>query len=297
MKISGFSYVRNGVDYDYPFIESIMSVLPICDEFIMVLGDSTDSSREAINAIGSDKIKIVDSIWDMNNRVGGKVFAQQANIGLDYITGDWAFHIQADEVVHENDLEKITVAIQEFDSDPKVDGLLFPFIHFWGGYDYIRTSRRVHKNEIRVFRNNPLVRSYRDSQGFRKYASREAYEAGEKGEKLLVKKVNAPIFHYNGVRKSETQKKKENTFHSMYTQEIAFAAETKSSFDYNQVDRVEKFKGSHPAVMTNRIKQFDQPFTFDPKKAKWRLKDRLIQPIEDILGFKFGEYKNYKLIK
>lgn len=297
MKISGFSYVRNGVDYDYPFIEAIKSILPICDEFIMVLGDSTDTSREAIEGIGSDKIKIVETVWDMNNRKGGKVFAQQANAGLDHITGDWAFHIQADEVIHENDLPKVLDAIKLYDADERVEGLLFPFIHFWGGYDYIRNTRRVHKNEIRVLRNNTLIRSYRDSQGFRKYSSIEAYENGDKGEKLWVKKVDAPVFHYNGVRRLDVQKKKVNTFISMYTPEVPFAAEQQTTFDYNQVDRVEKFKGSHPAVMSERIKAFDQPFTFDPAKAKWKTKDWLIQPIEDILGFKFGEYKNYKLLR
>ena len=297
MKISGFSYVRNGVDYDYPFIQAIQSILPICDEFVMVLGDSTDQSREAIERIDSDKIKIVDTVWDMNNREGGKVFAQQANAGLDHITGDWAFHIQADEVIHEKDLPKVLDAIQTNHADERVEGLLFPFIHFWGGYDYIRNSRRVHKNEVRVLRNNQLIRSYRDSQGFRKYSSIAGYENGEKGKKLTVKKIDVPVYHYNGVRKLETQKKKVNTFISMYKPEIPFAAEQQATFDYNQVDRVEKFKGTHPALMSDRIKDFNQPFTFDPKKAKWRTKDRLIQPIEDILGFKFGEYKNYKLLK
>ena len=297
MKISGFSYVRNGIDYDYPFIEAIKSILPICDEFIMVLGDSTDSSREAILNLGSDKIKIVDTVWDMNNRKGGKVFAQQSNIGLDHITGDWAFHIQADEVIHENDLPKILEAIHHYDSDKSVEGLLLPFMHFWGSYDYVRNSRKVHKHEVRVLRNNQLIRSYRDSQGFRKYSSIEAYEAGEKGEKLFVKKVNAPVYHYNGVRSNEVQDKKVHTFKSMYAPEIAVTKEEYAKFNYNNIDRVEKFKGSHPAVMKKRIDAFDQPFTFDPKKSKWKLKDRIMQPIEDWLGFKIGEYKNYKLLK
>jgi hypothetical protein len=297
MKISGFSYVRNGIEYDYPFLESIQSILPICDEFIMALGDSQDSSREAILNLGSDKIKIVDTVWDMNNRTGGKVFAQQANKGLDHITGDWAIHIQADEVIHEKDIPKIVEAIQRYDSDEKVDGLLFPFMHFWGSYDYIRTSRKVHKNEIRVFRNNLLVRSYKDSQGFRKYPSIEAYEAGHKGEKLSVKKVEVPVYHYNGVRRNEIQDKKVHTFVSMYNPEMAVSKRNYDSFNFNDVDRVEKFGGAHPAVMKTRISSFDQPFSFDPKKAKWRTKDRIMQPIEDLLGIRVGEYRNYKLLK
>lgn len=297
MKISGFSYVRNGIDYDYPFLESIRSVLPICDEFIVVLGDSTDSSREAILSLGSDKIKIVDTVWDMNNRTGGKVFAQQSNAGLDHISGDWAIHIQADEVIHEDDLPKILEAIQLYDSDKSVEGLLLPFIHFWGNYDYVRTSRKVHKNEIRVLRNNQLIRAYRDSQGFRKYSSIEAYEAGEKGQKLHVKKVDATVFHYNGVRPVKVQQKKVHTFNSMYAPEMPVEKEAYTQFDYNAIDRLAKFKGTHPAVMKNKIAAFEQSFTYDPAKAKWKLKDKIMQPIEDWLGFKIGEYKNYKLLK
>jgi glycosyltransferase involved in cell wall biosynthesis len=297
MKISGFSYVRNGIAYDYPFLESIQSILPICDEFVMVLGDSSDASREAILALRSEKIRIVDTIWDMNNRVGGKVFAQQSNVGLDHVTGDWAFHIQADEVIHEQDLPKILDAIQTFDSDERVEGLLLPFLHFWGSYDYIRTSRRVHNHEIRVLRNNQYIRSYRDSQGFRKYSRQAGYESGEKGKKLCVKKVDAPVYHYNSVRKKEVQDMKVHTFVSMYTPGMPVSKPIYQEFDFNNIDRIEKFPGSHPAVMKKRIESFDQPFTFDPKKSKWRLKDKLIQPIEDFLGVRFGEYKNYKLLK
>ena len=297
MKISGFSYVRNGIEYDYPFLESIQSILPICDEFIMVLGDSSDSSREAILNLGSNKIKIIDTVWDMNNRTGGKVFAQQANVGLDHITGDWAVHIQADEVVHENDLPKIVEAIKRFDSDPEVEGILQPFMHFWGSYDYVRTSRKVHKHEIRILRNNHFIRSFRDSQGFRKYSGLVGYEAGEKGEKLRVKKIDAPVYHYNGVRRSEVQDKKIHTFVSMYTPEMAVSKESYASFNFNEVDRLEKFLGSHPAVMHNRIASFEQAFTIDPKQAKGRTTDKIMQPIEDLLGIRFGEYKNYKLLK
>jgi len=61
MRIAAFSFVRNGFDYGVPFIESIQSVLPICDEFVIAVGDSTDGTREAILAIGSDISKKIFS--------------------------------------------------------------------------------------------------------------------------------------------------------------------------------------------------------------------------------------------
>ena len=294
MKISGFSYVRNGFDYGVPFLEAYQSILPVCDEFIVAVGNSTDGTREAIANLHSDKIKIIDTVWDMSLKQGGKIFAQQTNIALDAITGDWAFHIQADEVIHENDIFKIKKAVEDNNSNKMVEGFILPFIHFWGGYDHIRTSRRVHKNEVRLFRNGLQVRSYRDSLGFRKYRDFTAYESGtEKGEKLRVKKIDAPIYHYTEVRGPKAKSKKASTIGAFYVQP-PLEEVVMETFGY---DRLEKFPGTHPKLMQEKVKSQDWVYTFDPKKAVWRTKDRIMQPIEDILGFKIGEYKNYKLIK
>ncbi len=295
MKVSGFTYIKNGFEFGYPFLESIQSILPLCDEFVVAVGESNDGTAEAVAAL-SPKIKINPTVWDMKMRKNGKVFAQQANIAFDAVQGDWAFHIQADEVIHENDLSKIKFALQENTENEKVQGFLLPFIHFWGNYNYIRNSRRVHNNEVRIIRNNKLIRSYADSQGFRIYSSAEAYEAGEKGEKLRVKKIDAPVYHYNGVRNISVQKKKMYYF-DLYHTEKDEVNNQYDDFEFQKVDRVVPFNGTHPEVMQERIAKFNPPFSFDGSQAQWKFKDRIMQPIEDRLGFKFGEYKNYVLIK
>lgn len=300
MKISGYSYVRNGFVYDVPFVEAILSVLPICDEFIAVVGDSTDGTREAIEALNNPKIKIVDTIWDDNLTKGGKIFALQSNIGLDHVTGDWVFHIQADEVIHEKDLPKILDFIKKYDSDNDVDGFLQPFIHFWGDYYHIRNTRRVHQNEIRIFKNTGNIRAYRDSQGFRKFNSFENYNNGtDIGEKLKVIKIDAPIFHYNAVRTPESMSLKDNNFVYYYGGSKEKMENTpKKNFNYHAVDRLAKFTGSHPAVMAEKISQHPNDFVHDVSQARWaKKKDKYFQKIEDILGIRIGEYKNYILIK
>ena len=171
MRVSGFTYMRNSFKYGYPVIESIKSILPVCDEFIAVIGKSDDGTREAIEAIGSDKIRIIDTEWDDQLTKGGKVFAQQANIGLRAATGDWAFHIQSDEVFHEDELPEIQQAMLENLDNQQVEGFLFNFLHFIGDYKHIGTTRKWHRREIRIVRNNPNVYSYKDSQGFRAYPS------------------------------------------------------------------------------------------------------------------------------
>jgi hypothetical protein len=297
MKLSGFSYIRNGLELGYPFLESISSVLSVCDEFVIAVGDSSDGTREAIQGLNSPKIKIIDTVWDLALRKEGKIFAQQTNFALDNISGDWALHIQADEVLHEKDITKIREAIELVDADERVEGFIQPFLHFWGNYNYIRNSRRVHRYEIRIFRNRGLIRSFRDSQGFRKYSSPQGYLNGEKGEKLKVKILDVPVYHYNAVRSVSQMKKKVIAFDSAYSNEINESDERYSGFDYQKIDRLARFNGQHPKVMNKRIEELKDDFIFDPKKAVWITKDRILQPIEDFLGFKIGEYKNYKLLK
>lgn len=294
MKVSGFSYVRNGFNYGVPFLEAFQSILPICDEFVVAVGDSTDGTREAIENLRSEKIKIIDTVWDMSINKAGAIFAQQSNIALDAITGDWAFHIQADEVISEKDLPKIKKALEDNDADKKVEGFILPFLHFWGGYDHIRTSRRIHRHEIRLFRNHLGARSYKDSQGFRKYSSLDAYlEGREKGKKLAVKLIDAPIYHYNGIRPPDSFRQKSEQMGRHYQSEKPSKIEP----TLDAVDRVEKFTGTHPAIMMDKVNAQDWEYAFDPRKAVWKTKDRIMQPIEDWLGFKIGEYKNYKLIR
>ena len=61
MKISGFTFVRNAGKLYYPIRESIESILPLVDEFLIAVGDndSDDTTIEEIQNINSDKIKII----------------------------------------------------------------------------------------------------------------------------------------------------------------------------------------------------------------------------------------------
>jgi hypothetical protein len=235
----------------------------------------------------------------MQLKEGGKVFAQQANIALNHVQADWCLHIQSDEVFHEKDLDNIVTEIDANDSDKKVEGFILPFVHFWGGYDHIRNTRRVHNFEIRIFRNHIGVRSYRDSQGFRKYQSFEAYENGtEKGEKLHVKKLDATVYHYTGIRSPDAYAKKVAMFQSYYnTAEGLEKIMASHDYQMHSVDRTIPFKGEHPAIMHAKVAAQDWEYSYKKELSVWHKKDKFLQPIEDFLGFKFGEYKNYHLIK
>lgn len=298
IKISAYTYVRNGLTMKYPFIESIQSAIDIVDEYIVVLGDSVDGSREAILNLKNPKIKIVDTVWDMSLREGGKLFALQSNVGLDHVTGDWILHLQADEVLHESDIQKLKGYILQYDRNPKAEGLLFPFLNFRGDYNHIHTGRQAHRFEIRAFRKNPLIRSYKDSQGFRKFSSLEAYTVGEKGQKLKVVKIDIPVFHYNYVRPPKVMKEKAKVFSSLYhtDQWLEENFKTADEVDYNVIDKLEVFKGTHPKVMNEVIQKKDWDFVSDPSKRRSSLRHKILNKLEDWTGYRIGEYKNYRII-
>jgi hypothetical protein len=96
MKVSGFTFIRNALKYDYPIVEAILSILPICDEFIVAVGNSDDDTLALIQMIDSKKIKIIQTVWDDSLRANGEVLAIETNKAFKAISpdSDWAFYIQ-----------------------------------------------------------------------------------------------------------------------------------------------------------------------------------------------------------
>ena len=290
MKVAGFTIIRNAIKFDYPVIEAITSILPICDEFIVAVGNSEDETLQLIKSINSPKIKIIETVWDDSLRQGGQVLAMETNKAFDAISKDvdWCFYIQSDECVHEKHLASIKEEMLKYTDDKEVDGLLFNYVHFYGTYNYVGNSRRWYRKEIRIIKNDKSIRSYKDAQGFRKIDN----------SKLNVKPISAEIYHYGWVKTPKAQQAKQEHFHKMWHDDewmkknIAQVEE----FDYSQIDSLEEFKGTHPLVFQNRVKAADWKFNFDKTQIKLSTKDKFLLFIEKTTGWKVGEYKNYKVV-
>jgi hypothetical protein len=89
VKVSGFTICKNIVKFDYPIMEAIRSALPMVDEFVVNVGRSDDDTLDLIRSIGSEKIRIVESVWDDVRGEGGAIFAKQPNLSLSHCTGEW----------------------------------------------------------------------------------------------------------------------------------------------------------------------------------------------------------------
>jgi hypothetical protein len=290
MKVSGFTFIRNAVKFDYPVVEAITSVLPMVDEFIVMAGNSEDSTNELIASIPSDKIKIFHSVWDDSLRSGGRVLALETDKAMEHISADsdWAFYIQADEVVHETFHAQALESMRRWKDDKRVEGLLFNYTHFYGSYDFIGDSRRWYRKEVRIIRPRIGVQSWKDAQGFR-----------IDGKPLKVKEIGASIYHYGWVKPPEQQQAKQEYFHKLWhddqwmKENIPEVAE----FDYSSIDSVARFEGTHPSVMQARVDHQNWKVNIDPAKKKLSVRYQFLLFIERLTGWRAGEYKNYRILK
>jgi hypothetical protein len=295
MKVSGFTFIRNATKFDYPVVEAISSILPLCDDFVVAVGNSDDNTLDLIQSIDKQKIRIIETIWDDSEemKIGGKVFAAETDKAFRSIEldSDWAFYIQGDEVIHEKYLKNIHSSMEMWKDDKMVDGLLFNYLHFYGSYDYVGLSPKWYGHEIRIIKNNKVIYSFRDAQGFRK----------NENEKLNVKPVDAYIYHYGWVKEPVTMMKKAINANSFYHDKNLLKrikAKEKNGnkeFDYSAIDSLSLFTETHPKVMNERIQRKNWNFEHDISFNRLSLRYRGKIFIKKYLGIN-TYYENYRLI-
>lgn len=290
MKVSGFTFVRNAIRYDYPIVEAIQSILPLCDEMVVAVGHSDDQTLNLIRDIRSNKIRIIETVWDDTLREGGQVLAVETDKAFREVAkdADWAFYIQGDEILHEKYLENVRRSMLEHIDNPEVEGLLFSYLHFYGSYDYVGESLHWYRREIRVVRNDKNIFSYRDAQGFRK----------KPNDKLKVKLIDATVHHYGWVKEPRAMQEKQLSFNKYWHDDswVEKNVVKAEEFDYSRIDSLKKFTGTHPAVMRERIQRMNWKFSRDMSMNKLKTKDKIKQWVEKHTGWRAGEYRNYKLI-
>ena len=262
MKVSGFTIIRNGIKYFYPFVEAIKSILPLCDELIVNVGESEDSTLETIQSIKDDRIKIISSKWNMSLRENGEVLSIETNKALQNCKGDWCFYIQADEVLHEKYIPVIKNAMEKYLNDEKVEALRFYYKHFYGSYDYFQDNyRNWYFREARVIKNSKDIVSWGDAMDFRH----------KNGSKIKFKDINAEIYHYGWVKPPDTMMLKRIDFHKLYHTDKEVEQHASSITTYDDLGNLKKFQGTHPAVMQDRIKMLNWDFDakLDEQRPDW----------------------------
>jgi glycosyltransferase involved in cell wall biosynthesis len=289
LKVSGFTFIRNAILLDYPIVAAIQSILPLCNEVIVAVGNSDDDTLGLIQNI-DPKVKIIQTTWDDSLRENGRVLAVETDKALAAIdpAADWAIYIQGDEVMHQDDHLHILKAMTRFQHDQEVDGLLFDYLHFYGSYDYIGVSNNWYKKEIRIIKPGKGIFSFRDAQGFRKTPD----------QKLKVASANARVFHYGWVKDPRAMQRKQEHFHKLWHDDAWLEKNIKvaEAFDYeDHIHELARFEGTHPQWIAERLSERNWNFDVDISQHKRTLKNRL-KNILKWMGIDTN-YANYTLIR
>lgn len=258
MKISGFTIARGAVTFGYPLRESVLSLLPLVDEFVIGVGDMDDGTYEMLEAIGDPKIRLFRSTWDMSKREGGRVLSAETNKALERVTGDWAVYLQADEVLHEDDLPRLRQALERH-AATGVDALEFNYLHFYGSFATVQDHRRKwYRRAVRAVKTGRGIQSVGDAYGFKRMVA---------GLPLSLKRANCgvTVYHYGWVRPPEVMLEKQKNLDRMYHDEgwidDRYAREdAKVREFYRDRGHLKFFTGTHPAVMRERVAAQDWTF-------------------------------------
>ena len=287
MRISCFTFIRNGTLLGYPFIESIVSALPLCDEFVIAVGDSEDDTLERIQALQSDKVVIIQTHWNESMQDRGFVYAQQKMIAHYNCTGDWAFYLEGDEVLHEQDLPKIRLAMEQSFHNPEVEALAFDYYHFFGSPTWLANSPAWYRQECRIIRNTIRV-----------WAPDGLYfvvmTKNKQGRHPKAKLVNAPIYHYGHVRNIAAIREKNKRVGKYWQHDHPL-------FNGYQIDpqALSTFKGQHPAIVSTWLKteaeqDFSPDISYQPNRRE--IKHRWAMKLERFLGVELSR-KHFTLVK
>ena len=293
IKISGFTFIKHGLTLGYPFLESIQSIDPFCDEIIVNVGfDDPDLKKDdgtfqhLENNLKGAKYKILKSYWNPLQKEQGLVLSEQTNIALKACQGEYCQYIQGDEAIHEKDLPLISAGVTCLDQNSALDGLIYNYLHFYGNIDIIRRTRKVYRREVRLIRNGKNIVSWLDAQGFR-------YPGGAK---IPCAQIAASIYHYGWARKEIVMNKKVKSFGKLYHGDQF----ENPDFTYQRVWGLERFNQTHPRCMQAWTLAHHNPLDIMQLPLSFQISDlglALSDALEKMTGFRLGEYKGFKVIK
>ena len=286
MKVSGFTFIKNGQILGYPFLQSIQSILPIVDEFVINVGQSEDNTLDAIHSLNDKKIRIIESKWSDSMRDRGYVYGQQKMIAQYNCTGDWAFYIEGDEIYHERDLEKIKKSMEKHLHDDNVEALIFDFNHFYGNTNSILNSPGWYRSEARIIKNS--IRSYAPDGLFW-----VVLDSNKKGRYPKAKHTGVTCYHYGWVRSEDQMNLK-----SKKVQKYWGAMPVR--INYSQMDQliIKEFQGTHPEIIKDWFPKENGLYEANPsyKITLKQKKHRIMLKLENFFGLELSK-KHYKLTK
>ncbi len=288
MKVSGFTFLRHGSLLGYPYLESLRSLLTVCDEVVVAVGSGEDDTLERVRAIDDSRLRVIETTWNESMRDRGYVYAQQKMVAQFNCTGDWAFYLEGDEILHERDAPAIRARLQACLNDARVEAVVFDYLHFYGAPDTLAVSPGWYRRAPRVIRNT--IRTYSPDGLFFVVMNKN-----KKGRYPRAALAGVPIYHYGHVRKRDHMREKVH-------QVSKYWGKSPPKFDgYGAVDplALAKFSGTHPQVVQQWLTDHaESVLTVDPgyapsardRRHRWAMR------LERVFGLDLSK-KHYRLVR
>jgi len=153
--ISGYTTVFNCIKQEYPFEQSIASMLPFCEEVCVVDGGSTDGTWEKLTewAKNESKLKIKQITRDWTHPRFAVFDGMQKAESRAMCKSTFCWQMDSDEIVHEDDVQKIFDLCVKFPAG--IDLISLPVVEYWGGPEKVRADIMPWK--WRLSRNKPNI--------------------------------------------------------------------------------------------------------------------------------------------
>lgn len=283
--VSGFSIVKNATIYDYPLEVALTSVLPLVDELHVNVGVSDDDTLDRVLGIDDARIHVHEVDWGVPTGRATRDLGDETNRVMQHCRHDWALYIQADEVLHEEDHDRIRAALLKASARQDVEGLAFDYLHFYGSPAWQITGRGAFRSEVRIVRRSSGARAFAGAQGFR--VDNRLLRAMDSG---------ARVFHYGYVKSQEALNAKLAMVKMWKGEDPDWAEE----WEFVRPAGLQPFRGTHPAVARTWIE--DRSWSFDPATAGREplsvksLRYRASNLIERATGWRPLEHRPFQLV-
>jgi len=286
--LSGFTIVRNAVKLDFGIVPAVHSLLAVCDEVVVNVGESEDETRDIVASIGDPRVRILDSKWDFSRR--NEMLGQETLKAMQACRGSWGIYIQADECLHEDGARILQETVAACDGDERVEGLLVKYLHFYGGFDTVATSRRWYRREVRCVRLGKDIRPYQGAQGFR---------VGAQYRKIRARVTDAVMYHYGWARPARAIKEKLEISKTIYPWQRPRLEQEKARGYLDWIPLLKPFTGAHPRAARDWVaaRAHDPERIIGPRHLRpMDLRYYASAVIERLTGVRVFEFRNYTLV-